>query len=331
MSYKMWIAGVWGEGILKAVSGLTESGNIEVLKDDFKNYDRLYKTYRFLNRRMWGGAVIRIINFLLETPLFDKRYKLSTCNFKDYEKNYIVIFNSALMHYYSNGYFRRLKKNNPNIKIVLYIIDPMPNGLWKRMEGMLISFDKVLTAHLYNSKKYGFGYFPYVYTKPSISVSDLKPKNDLYFCGVIDEYRYQIICDILMKCKKNGVKYDIYLFKAEKFDRIEGKDVHYGQLSYEDNIKKGLESNCILEIVHKDFIGFTQRYFEAIVFNKKLLSNNPSIKEMPYYNSEYIHYFEKVDDIDWDWIKEEIVVDYQYKGEFEPQKWKEKMIEIIGE
>lgn len=140
-----------------------------------------------------------------------------------------------------------------------------------------------------------------------------------------------MVCDILEKCKKNDVKYDVQLFKAEKFKKIEEKDVYYGLLPYDENVKRGIESNCILEIVRKDFIGFTQRYFEAIVFNKKLLSNNPAIKEMPYYNPDYMQYFEKVNDIDWEWVKEVDEVDYQYKGEFDPQNWEDKIIKIIEE
>ena len=330
MSYKIWIAGIWGEPILKAVSGLMKQGNAEILYNDFKAYECLHRIYRFLNRRMWGKVGVQIIYHLLETPILDARYKLSSCNFNAYQQNYVVVFNSALRHYYSKGYFERLKKRNSNIKIILYIIDPMPEGIWERISKMLVCFDKVLTAHPYNSKRYGFDYFPYIYTRPSVATLDLNPKADLFFCGVIDEYRYQIVCDILKSCKKNTVKYDMQLFKTEKFKEIEDEDVHYGLISYDENIERGIESNCILEIVRKDFIGFTQRYFEAIVFDKKLLTNNPMIKEMPYYNSDYMYYFEKVDNIDWTWVKKVVDVDYQYSGEFEPENWEKRMIEKIG-
>ena len=39
---------------------------------------------------------------------------------------------------------------------------------------------------------------------------------------------------------------------------------------------------------------------------------------MPYYNPETMRYFESMDDIDVQWIKEKRPIDYGYHGEFSP-------------
>ena len=98
---------------------------------------------------------------------------------------------------------------------------------------------------------------------------------------------------------------------------------------YEENIARAVNNNCILEIVRENFIGFTQRYYEAIVFNKKLLTNNAEVKQFAYYDERYIQYFEKVEDIDWKWVQEETEVDYKYRGDFDPKKWKENLKRVM--
>lgn len=327
MDSKIWITGIWGEAILQAVSGLETEEDVEIIRDDFIQYDKLRKVYRFINTRLSGHG-ISILQKLLETSIFDKYYKLSACNFQENSMNYVVIFNSALVHYYSAGYLERLKKKNNNIKFILYIIDPMPNGVWNRIIQMQNVFDKILTVHPYNTKRYGFQYFPYLYTPPKFRPVQSEPKH-LYFCGVIDDHRYQCVKQFIAKCKEQRISYEMHLFKAEKYEKIEDENVYYGLVPYEENIARAINNNCILEIVRENFIGFTQRYYEAIVFNKKLLTNNAEVKQFAYYDERYIQYFEKVEDIDWKWVQEETEVDYKYRGDFDPKKWKENLKRVM--
>lgn len=62
----------------------------------------------------------------------------------------------------------------------------------------------------------------------------------------------------------------------------------------------------------------TLRAYEAVAYNRKLLSNNKTILSFEYYDPRFMRYFEQVKDIDWDWVKEDANVDYDYKGEFSP-------------
>lgn len=94
---------------------------------------------------------------------------------------------------------------------------------------------------------------------------------------------------------------------------------------------RAVHDNCILEIVRKNFIGFTQRYYEAVIFNKKLLTNNKEITELAYYDERYMQYFEKIEDIDWEWVRREVEVDYHYQGDFSPEQWKHRLLEMMEE
>ena len=89
---------------------------------------------------------------------------------------------------------------------------------------------------------------------------------------------------------------------------------------YKDIIKEIKKSNCIVEILQKNQTGSTLRYYEAICYNKKLLTNNINVMNLPFYNEKYIRIFDDSFKIDYDWIKEEEIIDYQYNNLYSPIK-----------
>ena len=84
-------------------------------------------------------------------------------------------------------------------------------------------------------------------------------------------------------------------------------------------MRRELSAKCILEIVQKGQVALTLRPYEAVAYNKKLLTNNKTILNFKYYNPKYMRYFEKVEDIDWNWVKCDDGVDYNYQGDFSPR------------
>ena len=70
---------------------------------------------------------------------------------------------------------------------------------------------------------------------------------------------------------------------------------------------------------------------EAVIYNKRLITKNEEIKELPYYDSRYMQYFEKIEDIDWEWLRTDEKVDYHYKGDFSVQAWKQNLLQLLEE
>ena len=73
-----------------------------------------------------------------------------------------------------------------------------------------------------------------------------------------------------------------------------------------------------LEILQEGQNQQSARYFEAVVYNKKLLTTNDRISALPFYNPDYMKVFHTSSDVDIDWLKARDMVDYGYKGEFSP-------------
>ena len=97
-----------------------------------------------------------------------------------------------------------------------------------------------------------------------------------------------------------------------------GLNFHGKDLPYEKVIGNILSTNCVLEMVAKGQKVQTARYYEAVCYNKKLLTNNPNIKELSFYNPKYMKYFENIEDIDFEWVKRKETIDYHYNNEFSP-------------
>lgn len=39
---------------------------------------------------------------------------------------------------------------------------------------------------------------------------------------------------------------------------------------------------------------------------------------MPFFDDRFIHFYNHIEDIDWDWVKRREEIDYGYNGEFSP-------------
>lgn len=91
-------------------------------------------------------------------------------------------------------------------------------------------------------------------------------------------------------------------------------------------ILKMKENFGILEVVQKGQKAQTARYYEAVCANKKLLTNNHYIKELPFYDERYMKVFDDFSNIDIEWIKRREKIAYGYNGEFSPVK----ILDVIG-
>ena len=178
-------------------------------------------------------------------------------------------------------------------------------------------FDRVMTFDPDDAQKYNMELCYTPYSKLSLDASS--DEYDLYFCGTNGGRMYGLY-NIWLSSRKNNtnVKYD--LVSCQEFIPFFEKDVnicfHKETIEYPLLLKEIQKTSCILDITQSNQSGFTLRPYEAVVYNKKLLTNNKRIYEFPFYDERYMRCFETIDDIDWNWLKESVEIDYGYNGEF---------------
>lgn len=262
-------------------------------------------------KKVWSGA--------FEGISFDKT------------KKYIVIFTNASFAPLTPKYLISLQKKY-NIEYVLFLHDVMGTKPCKDGEFFIerMNFDYIFSFNKGDALKYNFHYsfLPYSLfhaNRDSVSI-------DLYYAGNAIN-----ILDKLHNLYIDSVKHEATaMFRLTRVKRREKKRntniIYNERIPYCEVIKEMIRSNCILEYIrYSEQTDSTLRYYEAVCYNKKLLTNNKNVVNLPFYNPDYIHVFEKPEDIDWDWVKKRIHVDYHYDGRFSPTHLIDNIIELEEE
>lgn len=238
----------------------------------------------------------------------------------------VVFFNGSLLfNPYLAGTLARYKEEFHTVHFVLFYLDLIGAGVSANADYLREHsiFDIVYTVDQQDAIQYNINLWNTIY---SIDNQTTPPEVDkmLYFCGV-EKGRDVLLKDIFQCCQKNGIKcrfdliasdYETQLHQmANSTSQIAYLD-HY--LKYDEVLLRELQSNCILEIVQKGQTALTLRPYEAVIYNKKLLTNNKTILGFKYYDPRYMRYFATIEDIDWEWVREDVDTNYNYSGDFSP-------------
>lgn len=280
-----------------------------------------YLSSRKLNRVLFGQSS-RIYLHYYNLPRLIHKLK------KQYVHISVIMHNASLIKpRYPSEIFSLMGKNVSYNLLYLDVHDHVwvcsyANYLFEK--GV---FDKVFTVDPSDSLKYGIEYCttPYSCQAPH---GDYEKKNQLYFCGS-DRGRMATLFNIWKEVKKRKLAFEYDIACREDYIEFYDGDEnvhHINHLPYNEVLKRTISSSCILDIVQKGQEALSLRIYEAVVFNKKLLTNNKHIVEFSYYDSRYMQYFESIEDIDWEWVYRDEVVDYSYRDDFSPLKWLAKTV-----
>lgn len=259
---------------------------------------------------------------------------------KDYEIVNVVLFNASIKRFYSAKVLENFKSEHNNVKYNLFFMDP--STIWASQNAMQIIenneslFNNIFTVDSDDAKNKGWIFWPTPYSK--IKFNDIENKQDIYFCGATkDRHKLLIKLKKTLQEKNIKTKFDVFYIKRKEKNLNELKSAMKIQKlskmkTYEETLEDMVASNCILELVTPDQSAtYTLRDYEAVVYNKKLLTNNKCIFDFPYYNDKCMKYFENASDIDYEWIKRKDQIDYQYKDDYSPLKLIEEISRINEE
>ena len=282
--------------------------------------------YRWIKKAIYTFQNFTGIVFALPSFVYD--YDLS-----EYLKRGIdrIIVRSNVLENVPISFFQSLRKRGYKCEILL--LDSMDAGsrtiqvTRKYLEKGL--WDKITTFDMVDAKLYGFEFcgFHY-YSKHELESGFGGRPQGLYFIGYSKGGRSGVIYDISRLMEYNDIQSDINIVMTGESEKIMDKNIRSIRkkpIPYGEVLAGIQKCSCILEVLQKNQSGPSLRYFEAVVYNKKLLTNNPYIVQFPYYNPQYMKVFSSPEDIDIDWLKKEVEVDYHYDGGFSPLK----LIDVI--
>ena len=268
---------------------------------------------------MWFSKLFSFMKNICE-----KGYQLDDIKFDDNTKYYIIFVDAALVSF-SKEYIKKLtSKTVKPLLLLLNAIDTIPKYSFNKIgcfENMAFS------VYREDCKKYGYKYTHNIYSK-LIENDSFDITKDLYYIGDAKD-RFDEIIGVYEQVEKDSIKTDFNIVKVET-DRQKYTDkINYCNfIPYPDTLREMLKCNCILEVLDTGENDSQTRYHEAVCYNKKFLTNNKSVVTLPFYNPEYMKVFEKPEDIDCEWVKERIPIDYGYDGRFSPVHLLDKIVEL---
>ena len=255
------------------------------------------------------------LNKITQLPfqnIWKKLYSLESIGLKE-DKKYCVIYTDVSAARTDLKYLAGLRAQT-NITLVLVMVNTMARrgSLIEKRKGY---FDIVFSFDRNDCDKYGFIYHPTYYSMTSMKAEDIV--QDAFYVGV-SKGRASIITAVYERLMTQGAKAEFFISGLEPGEQ-KRKGIHYNQwLKYRQVLDYISKSNCIVEIMDGNQEGVTLRTMEAVCYNKRLLTNNASMKQSKYYTSGYIQVFDRPEDIDVDFVKDRSKVDYCYDGEFSP-------------
>lgn len=191
-------------------------------------------------------------------------------------------------------------------------------------------FDYQFTIDSKEAKKYGWIHFDEFESKPDIKISPDYPESDVYFAGKAKD-RLERLLKAYKIFTDAGLKVNYYLTGVPKENQIEMPGIVYADkfMPYSEMLYHTVNSRCVLEINQEEAVGYTSRFLEAVMFNKKLITDNQDVKKSKFYNPQFIQCIDNVENIDPRFIMDENPVDYKYNGEFSPIHLIEKIDEVL--
>lgn len=250
-----------------------------------------------------------------------------------WEKNvdYYVLFVGSLLKMVDLEYLKQLRESY-DIKYILLLFDTWDSKRYSyaaRYFERNLKFDYIFSFDPKDAKKYGFIYTYVPYSIISSNEANIV-ENDLYLvASVITKGGPKVFHSIYKYLKERGVSAHYRLVHVRPNEQEFKNEIIYNiSIDYSEVIEGVKKSNCILEVLPLGQTGPTLRYNEAVCYNKKLLTTNKDVVNLPFYNPEYIHVFEKPEDIDCEWIKKRITIDYGYDGRFSPIRILDKIVEL---
>ena len=279
----------------------------------------------FIKRILLKEKVRKVVGTSMDILVSDKNelekyIAMYSCR---YQWLSVIFLNSA---FYFKTYLpktlKAYKEKYKNIKYSLVYLDIMNSGVSRAANNLVKNniFDYIFTIDKNDALKNGFDLIttPYSYID---SNDDSSKYIDLYFCGALKS-RSDILLQISANCQKNKIlgKFDVIKDNSNQDDLINDIKLLSPKsfIPYNQQVKNVMKTNCILELVEPGQAALTLRAYEAVVYNKKLLTNNPSIFSFKFYNPKLVQYFNDPKLIDYKWIREETDEKYNYHNEFSP-------------
>lgn len=285
----------------------------------------------------FSNKVTKYVPLLIRKKLIYNALKhqyLKTC-----KRNDEIMFVFSMYKMEDEPYFYNfmsfLKSYYKKAKYVYYSFDIVSTWHHVTPEYIKQNFDLILTFDRSDANNYGFEFYEGIYSKINGIEEKAKQEgisSDVMFVGA-DKGKFDLLLKIFKYLSDAGKVCDFRLVSVDK----EQEEKLKNEFDFEP-YNKGLRAKyknstftvndycpyyktlmliggckCMLDLPLGSQNGSTIRLQEAVTYGKKLITNLQEIKNKPYYKKENFLVFDKVEDINADFIDEPYIEnDYSF-------------------
>ena len=237
----------------------------------------------------------------------------------------LLLSNAVWSYIWNGGIIDALKIKK--CKIILLMVDARYVFDYEEIRKNNINdavsrIDRIYTFDKNDALRYSWKHTFQYYSKLQY-IEPIGAKTDV-FCAIWDGGRIETVVKIYDYFKDCGLKCSFYImgYKEDLHKDCFREGIVYNQyISYREILGRTIQANVILEPVKEKQRGSTLRYYEAVVYNKKLLTSNRDAKELPFYDARFVKQYTVLEDIkqiDLTFFTSDTDVNYKYKDEFSP-------------
>ena len=197
----------------------------------------------------------------------------------------IIIFEN----YWAKSLIKFIRTKNKQCRVILYYINPVDDircrsspVFLRHLACELYSFDRRDCAAL--KMKFNPWCLPAIYPLKSV------PRTcDAFFIGS-DKGRIATLIDLKGQLEARGYKTHFVIVRdpRKKYGAVEQSHLTENRVSYDAVVEMIQQSHCLVEILQPGQSGMTERCMEALVYRKKLITNNQDVFSYDFYRKENI-------------------------------------------
>lgn len=234
-------------------------------------------------------------------------------------ENFLIIYDRNRL-LFDLGFFSYVRKKTPGIKIIYLfsnIVKYTGANDWGILGELNKVFDKVFAFDKTDAERYGFSYFPLIYTRCR-PMDNENPYFDLFYIGKAKD-RYRQLIDVFEKAQAEGLKCDFNIVGVPKEEQLYGQIIHYDKpLSYKEVLERMNNARCIVDMIQGQSTAFTIKTCEAILYDKKLITSNENVRDESFYNKNMMMVFSKDQSIREFLARDIVPFDKNSKVKFSP-------------
>lgn len=250
----------------------------------------------------------------------------NTCFFRNrFENDYPIVFIFFMTEEnkkrLNNGYDCFLRKKYSGCKLVLFCQDLISKSYPYGFDMFSSKFDARYSFDQVDALKYNMTYHPLVYSKYDLieTIKTEMDESDVYFVGKAKDRLCEIL-KIYEHLSSLGIKCDFNITGVPEKDQKYPELINYcSQMPYIENLMHIRNTKVILEVMQGGGTGYTLRYAEAIMYDRKLITNNKEVKNAEFYSDEMILSYENIEEIEACFILgDNCGYDEKYKNQLSP-------------